>query len=209
MGLINFKVDLSGFDSWIADAVNAKLREIEERYEKEEAKAYDEAALIFFKEVESRYKQMFMRSVRAFYSGYTPVHYERNESLYNLLATEVYDDENYTYLRRDYLFDEMTTYRSGSSGTYGETETLFQTVFEEGWHGGAMHGPGHPEPYNAAYWRQPYMKYTRWSLTPAEREDVSPLDDFNNRIKRLEASSWYDDYYTKLVNDRLAKIRIQ
>ena len=136
-------------------------------------------------------RQIYQSVIADFYADYTPAHYERSYSLYELFYTRM--DFGETPGMR-YGFDpvNMSHFRSG----YGGEDGLYDQVFRHGWHGGADKGPGHPE-HGTPYWRTPYPKFNQWG-DPAEVADMSPLDAFNKRID--ESIDRFSDEFGRLID---------
>ena len=109
-----------------------------------------------------------------FYQDYEPEFYNRRETLYDLLRVKRIDFDKY-----EIDFDpSIMTYRNGQGG--GE-DNLYNTVFRQGWHGGAPSGPQHPNS-GTPMWRRPYPRYPLWGRV-ATRASISPLQEFD----RLDA----------------------
>lgn len=94
------------------------------------------------------------RAVDAFYESYTPHIYKRNESLYT--AYKITVDENEWSLD----IDENGGYLTG---TNYDSNYVYINSFVEGYHGGAVNGPDHPEP------GIPWWKFHGEWLKPATR----------------------------------------
>lgn len=156
------------------------------------------------KKLEKRVHSIFDEVVDEFYGDYNPRFYDRNEhnGMRNLLRTEV---TNSTF---SYWFDEtQLAYRNGYSGEDG----LYETVFRQGWHGGANIGGDMLVPYrtdrnknpiayngngvntwSSAKWQSPYEKYrSRWQK--AKRAPISPLDNFIKKKKKYEKTDLQQD----------------
>lgn len=138
----------------------------------------------FFVAVDGKIHKIFNSVIQDFYSGYSPEYYDRDESLYELLQTEVFEDSLTIW------FDpsKMTSLRSGYSGEDG----LYDQVFRHGWHGGASKGKGHPSP-GTPYWRAPVPYYSRWGRE-APVAAISPLDDMRRRVSDYEKYEMQDDF---------------
>lgn len=74
-----------------------------------------------------------------FYDDYTPNTYNRHGDIYNTYKVTVEIDEFEINYKVD--FDPKYMQYHGGIKDY-----LFNIVFEEGWHGGAISGNGHPDP---------------------------------------------------------------
>lgn len=138
----------------------------------------------FFVVVDERVHEIFNSVIQDFYSSYTPEHYDRNESLYEILQTEVADDS----LSISFEPSKMTPFRSGYDGEDG----LYDQVFRHGWHGGAASGEGHPSS-GTPYWRTPVPYYNRWGHEAAIAS-TSPLDDMRRRVADYEKNEMQADF---------------
>ena len=147
--------------------------------------------------------------------------YHRNKSLYNLLNLPdgVFNTEDH---EQDYLDiydpDQITRDRKG----FG---SLFETVFIQGYHGGAMSissgadiWGAHPHP-GVAYWRTKGMvtypdgttklhKYGRWKSEKAAQKNPSPYKDISEQISSLdsEGGTW-DAIYNQLRDKELSSAK--
>ena len=99
---------------------------------------------------------LFRSAVGRFYDAYEPQKYVRTHSLYNLLQLPTDDRGLVEYGDTMDLIDRSKIHRDRQGG-----DSLFDTVFMEGWHGGAKYiSPDkedawgkHPEP-GIPYWRK-------------------------------------------------------
>jgi len=138
----------------------------------------------FFITADARVREIFNDVVQNFYGSYSTTAYDRNESLYDLLQTEVTDDSFSLWFEPG----NMTAFRSGYSGEDG----LYDQVFRRGWHGGAGSGDGHPD-NGTPYWRTPVPYFTHWGR-PAEIAPISPLDDMILRIEDYQQNEMQADF---------------
>ena len=112
---------------------------------------------------QERIQQIFTKAIDDFYSDYSPTVYKRQKSLYGLLNIPTNGYGMFQSNDPDYMdmYDEsaMTKDRRGGS--------LFHTVFELGYHGGAMSiDPGkadvwgvHPAPGTPYYRKRGIVQY--------------------------------------------------
>ena len=151
----------------VANDLTKRLQELSEtEIENTLKNSYTEYAP--FEQAELR--RIFNDAVDTFYNDYTPVEYDRTHSLYNVLdfKTDEYgmvisNVEGY----RDF-YDESKMVK----GRHGQS--LFDTVFVEGWHGGAASiNPDaaqtwgvHPQPGT------PYYRTSGWVLLPGASKKV-------------------------------------
>lgn len=138
----------------------------------------------FFAVVDEKIHSMFDEVVQGFYSDYTPGFYDRNESLYEILQTELSEDS----LSIQFDPSKMTPFRNGYDGEDG----LYDQVFRRGWHGGAASGEGHPSP-GTPYWRTPVPYYNRWGHEAAFAS-LSPLDELKRRVTDYENYEMQADF---------------
>ena len=156
--------------------------------------------------VERDIRTIFIKVVSAFYDDYTPITYDRSWSLPALLVTEL--DKEKRSLNYDFDPTAMSSFHNGYDGDDG----LYNQVFRHGWHGGAdkiradkaeKYG-AHPEP-GVPYWREPIPYYTRWG-SKAKVADISPLDDFNERLAKYEQGELRDKF-ERLLLEHLQNIK--
>jgi len=134
--------------------------------------------------VDERIQECFRDAVAAFYDNYQPKYYDRNESLYDILDTELTGESYWISFHPE----NMTPYRTGYTGEDG----LYQTVFKEGWHGGAAYGEDHPSP-GVPHWRTPEGIYRYWGRRAAKAAD-SPFDDFKYRLQDYADGLAHEDF---------------
>lgn len=144
--------------------------------------------------VREKAMQIMREVIDAYYADYIPTYYHPRgrKNLYRLMETGVTDNGEVEIW---FDPDRMTPYRSGYTGEDG----LYQTVFREGWHGGAKTGPGHPSPGAAlgpaaAVYRTPYKIYTFWGRT-AYRMATPPLALIQEKIEEYNQNGMVDDFY--------------
>lgn len=155
-------------------------------------------------------------AIKRFYEDYRPHVYKRTESLYDLIEIRAFDDTN--EVEWDYDPTKMVSTRRGMSGG---KEYLFDTVFGQGWHGGAdkiapwkvARYKAHPSP-GVPYYRTPpkgKRRYTKWTKHPAERAAKSPYEMAQAMIQELDEPGgkfWTEyerlaDYYIDKAIEKL------
>ena len=152
-------------------------------------------------ELEMR-KKIVKEAADHFYKDYPPKFYKesRRGSLYQIFNVETTPDIDGGIEAYKGEFDEdAMPYRNGNAGKDG----LYQTVFHEGWHGGAASGPGHPQ-YGTPYWRTPYPKYNKWGSKAAKAE-ISPFDEMILEDEHYTAHDMENDLW-RFWNEEWAKI---
>lgn len=138
-----------------------------------------------------------------FYKNYPPKFYfsghgpgGRRGTLYHVLRIRRFGDTSYQI-----DFDpSVMTYRNGGGG--GEHD-LYQTVFKEGWHGGAKSGDGHPDA-GTPYWRYPYPVYKMWGRKAARAEE-SPYQEIVREYNSRTAAQVQEDL-ERLFHEELRHI---
>ena len=135
------------------------------------------------KYVYNKANEICKSAVDSFYSDYEPKLYKKRKgSLYTAYDIRIINGSQLKFT----LGDEFMKGKHRVSNTY-----IYDTMFKEGWHGGAHKGNGHPNPGDH-YWRTPpsprmmyieeydEMAYVRpwtfWYHRPANRS-VSPYDE--------------------------------
>lgn len=154
----------------------------------------------YFEVADKKIREIYKSVITDFYRDYTPRFYDRRGSLYNLIQTKHGDD----YLQIGFNPSKIA-YRNGYAGEDG----LYETVFRQGWHGGAMvHGSmlypigkyedGKPRAYDGTYKDGVYKPYEdedyKYSWTVANKAAISPLDDFKKRLDVYQESEYQQDY---------------
>lgn len=84
-------------------------------------------------------------AVDSFYNEYTPHLYNRKKSLYDAYDIGIRNGSQLVFTLGHELMN--ASHRVSS-------EYIYDTMFKEGWHGGADKGDGHPSP-GKHYWRTP------------------------------------------------------
>ena len=140
-------------------------------------------------EIERRGKEIFKQVVDDFYGSYSPVVYNRNKSMENILELE------YSSQGMDISYEPSRM--SSTNGTLSG-QGLYELVFKEGYHGGAKFGTGHPNP-GTPYWRQPIDYYYYWSRPAAKSEP--PYDEFDKRFDEYLDGDAYELIATTFDNN--------
>lgn len=131
--------------------------------------------------------------ITEWYSTYDPIFYNRSGSLYNAFKIDIGKDNG------NIEFD---------SSLMGGNDIIFENSFMNGYHGGAIKGPGHPNP-GIPYWRTPIQpierRFKEWGR-PALRS-FSPyyrmISKMNKKIKEInkEKQKEYDE-----ISDKVEKL---
>ena len=98
-----------------------------------------------------RYKQIRKSVVNAWYGSYGPKYYHRTRSLYYFAYPYVEGEDFWV----DYGTEHYYAHHRASP------EVIYANSFQQGWHGGAIGGPGHPSP-GTPYYRTPPPDYSFW-----------------------------------------------
>ena len=189
----------------------------EAKYQKNIRKALD----IFLRDLESittKYEKMLRSelnyiadsTIDAFYEDYDPSTYNRRGDMYNTYKISVKRDKYDIEYEIDFSPEYMKF--------HGDLkEYLFDIVFEQGWHGGANEGEGHPEPGIPWYrdlWATKYAKGFNYDefepsgfwLRRAARS-ASPYEIMSKKMDDY-ISEWNEQYLddvdkccNKLLND--------
>ncbi len=117
----------------------------------------------YFSLLEKKANQCIRAGVRQFYAAYHPRYYHRTFSLYSMAKPVISNNVFQLKIGAEY---------SEGGHTVGEDE-IYETVFEEGYHGGAKYGIGHPSP-GVPRWRKPYPHFTEWGSVA--RQSKPPYD---------------------------------
>lgn len=114
-------------------------------------------------DIKSKVKEIFDEWVNNYYDSYSPKYYTRTNGLKDAYICELYGD--------------TLEFRSNASLLNGShrvsNEYIYDHMFFEGWHGGAISGLNHPAP-GELYWRTPYKEYTRWGSIAASSAAPGP-----------------------------------
>ena len=112
------------------------------------------------KEVRENLEYIGRTAVDMFYEDYQPRKYQRNFDLYNAYKIRVNDTVWEITTDAKYM---IHTHEAGN-------EYIFWNSFENGFHGGAVSGPQHPNP------GEPWWKVRGHWFSPAAGGRVSPLN---------------------------------
>lgn len=155
--------------------------------------------------------RLFNEAIDQFYESYSPKQYTRRYDLYDLLAIHYNDDTglvDYDDVADLIDSDRMPLDRRGNN-------TLFESVFLEGYHGGAtdiyhdedIYGE-HPSP-GTPYWRSGMLRYSkkkgatiwvdnhRWLSAAYQSE--APLIIFAKKMQAAEKGEIYNEF--KRISD--------
>jgi len=206
------------------DAAVALIDRWIDEWAAEEAKKVEVAVSVALKKVDkemakfqrAEIQKVYYKAIKKFYEDYHPhVYTNRTGSLYDLLTIQEFDDSN--KVGWDYDPTKMVSTRKGMPGG---KEYLFETVFGEGWHGGAdkiapqkaaIHRK-HPNP-GTPYYRTPpkgKRRYTKWTRHPAERAEKSPYNMVQEMIAELDepGGKFWTEYHRladKYISEAVAK----
>ena len=171
---------------WIDDYITNLKKEAEEKIQD----ALKETKKEFLPMSEKKIKNIYHSVIEDFYSGYNRHFYTPRGSLYNLL--ECKSDDEYIYISFN---PSKIASRTGYSGEDG----LYQSVFREGWHGGAKFGEGAyypwrkpPTPYDGAI--KPWENLRPFGWGSAIKSSISPLQDFINRFNEYQDGEFESDF---------------
>lgn len=141
------------------------------------------------KRVKFNLELIIERAVDKFYESYSPTMYGRQEGLYTAKKITVNDEE--------WSFDTgptyMTTSYGGEDGGVG-TDYIYINSFEQGFHGGAIGGPDHPEP-GVPWWKAHGEWYKPATQGPAPDSLINP--EAQNYIDEQEQA--YEDEWVKII----------
>lgn len=219
---------IEAIEKRISDRVKQVQAIMNEEVSKEMDKVNDEF-VIKQKEI---VRKVFNKSVQEWYDAYDPVGYRRRFSLFNLLADFEVDKETgqLDYDTAEDLIDKDKM----APNRHGFSEELYETVFEEGYHGGARYitDDGDPDKWGyhpdegTPYWRTAgwvedddgnmYLhRFGRWYSRPAFKSEA-PLKIFKRKLADAEAGEMFDEFKKisnehnetamKHVRERLAKL---
>lgn len=189
------------------DFYNKYLEKLQAKAEEAVKEARENSFKEYFKVAEKRIKEIYEDTITDFYRhgnhSYAP-----RKSLYDLIETKIEDDG----LSIDFNPSKIV-YRKGyaeSSKSEGVTGGLYDIVFRQGWHGGAMingsmlYPVGSPvKPYDGTYEGKslkPFKDNYHYGWKPADKAPISPLNDFRQRIDeyhKIEYQKIYDEIWNK------------
>lgn len=179
------------------------------RYLREIAKSLVEEPKKLQKKYEKRVKDelydSFYEVMSEFYSSYEPWLYKRHsKGLELLLEIEIKNGKVIGSLDATNLPSHRVS-----------NDYIYDTVFKEGWHGGASKGPWSPG--TTLYYRKPTPRqasiqgipaYSKWGRK-AERSGFSPKDESINRMndKMLELNTEYNQEFQSILNNAFQKYK--
>lgn len=135
------------------------------------------------KRVKFNLELILERAVDQFYESYTPNMYRRKEGLYKAGEVTATDDE--WSLRTGAEFIEVD-YPAG-------TDYVFWNSFQNGYHGGAVDGPEHPEP--GVPW---YKAYGEWLRPATPGPSIEGLIEKQDPVGYIEQQE--DNYEKELLS---------
>ena len=170
--------------NWMAEGgwLSSYIEEITADTVKKIENAVDKAKAEFFPRQVKKVSEIYEDVIWDFYGDKSSRYYVPRGSLYNLFDCKT-DGECLIMNFKPENFPSRTGY-AGEDG-------LYQTVFREGWHGGAKHN-------GSLLYRTPYPYYTYWG-SPAEHASISPLEDFRQRWYHYEDTEFEADL-NKTIN---------
>lgn len=155
-------------------------------------------------------EEICKNEIDRFYREYSPDKDKkvrlRNGYAYKMVYKRKYDLKNVYNLdvtkNGDFIFELGSEFMKKKHRV--DNEYIYEKMFEEGWHGGAHDGPGHPNP-GKNYWRTPSVDdeehgikaYSYWWDKPAAKS-TSPYENIinkwnsymNGQGKKMELETW-------------------
>lgn len=198
-------------DDQVVRNVDIYTEQLKKRLHELGNRAVKKATHDLFGYMEIEIGMIFRDIVDEYYADYSPLFYNRNESLYNILITGRSENPDNPTMFIELDPGMMTGYRSGYQGGDG----LYDTVFRKGWHGGADKDKNgmHPDE-GTPYYRTPYpyhegdtTGYWNWGYE-ADRMKEAPIVMFANRLQEA-ASGRFADEYKRLIQQNTAGIKIE
>lgn len=132
---------------------------------------------IMMPEIKEDLDKIIKNHIMIFYDQYPPIYYRRKRGLLDSYKI-TYDQ---SVLTMDFDSDFIPNHYNNVSTGY-----IFDTVFMEGYHGGAKNGPNHPSP-KVPYWRTPspfsqaaksgIPAYSLWGRPAIQTESPNKLVD--------------------------------
>lgn len=159
--------------------------------------AAKEAAVEVLDEMELNLQEIYRRIIDEFYADYSPDHYERTGSLYNLLDIENKEGT------LDWGFEsgKATSFERG-----GGSDGLYEHVFRQGWHGGSTGTDKNGYTVRVPSWRSPVQWYSHWGSV-AEQAPRSPLEAWEQEVDAYKTDV-LPQRYNALYQKQIQKIRI-
>lgn len=171
----------------MADNTEAMKKYIEKYWQTKIDKAINAAIPLVIKEVTADIEKIYQEKVvDEFYDGYDPMFYHRRRSLESLMEISSMGSGQNSVLKLSFNPSAMTLTHVGPNKSYSD-DTLYNTVFKEGFHGGASIG-GTGRGYR---YRTPYPFYSRWG-SYAKMEDKSPFDRIKEELQLYEKTTGPD-----------------
>lgn len=163
---------------WNLVVNNNAIQKLVNRVKKQMYDAALSAAHEILDEMEQDLNRFYYDIIKDFYSDYSPVFYNRAESLYDLLVIS----NNQEGLTGGFDSDNATAFERG-----GGSDGLYEHVFRQGWHGGATGTDKHGMTVRVPSWREPFPWYSHWGKQAA-RARISPLDAWNESLETYKSS---------------------
>lgn len=161
--MISFKIDASGLKR-AADKVEKLANSIEVA----EKKTNEEMP----KKLQPYFEYASRQGITEWYEAYNPIYYGRTMSLLHVF--EVQPETGLVNINLD-------SGRLGGHRVNGDY--IYEHIFKDGFHGGAIGGPNHPSP-GTPYWRTG-IGFSHWGNPAVQTE--SAYDLMIQRIKEQEA----------------------
>lgn len=139
-------------------------------------------------------REMMEYAAQEFYEDYTPRTYKRKGSMDEFYNVVVTDTASWVELGEEFSDTKHSV----------NNEYIFETMFIEGWHGGADDGDFHPDP-GTPWYRKYNSTFNMWHwLRKAERmpDGVSPYSIFCEQYDTY-ASSGYKEMSLKIFYKHL------
>ena len=205
------------------DFYKSYISKLQTKAEEAVKDAQDKAFAEYFKVADKKIQKIYRSVITDFYKSYKPNFYERRDggSLYKLLETKCNKNE----LSINFNPSKIS-YRNGyaeSSNSEGVKGGLYDLVFRQGWHGGAMingkmrypvgiQNNGLYKPYDGLYDGSRYKAYEtyddilnfRWKKA---YQTKAPLEDFRSRINEYQKTEYQQDY-EKIWNKYKSNIKV-
>lgn len=152
-------------------------------------KLYDK----YTKNVKNGLNKIAIRVINDYYDYKTT--YKREWDLYNAYKIIANDDS------WGIIYDSSSLKKHGELNEY-----IFDYMFGQGYHGGAIDGEGHPNP-GIPYWRAG-AHFERWGK-PAYQDDASPYEIIENECSEYldEMAEAFIDEFTKWFHNKVNEMK--
>ena len=158
---------------WDLTINNSAIQKIVQRVREIMYEAAYSAAVELMNGMEQDLRKIYHDTVSEFYADYSPVFYDRTESLYTLLELENTGSE----MSWGFESNNATAFERG-----GGSAGLYEHVFRQGWHGGATGTDSRGYTARIPSWRTPYPYFTQWGNV-APQAPRSPLDAWTQEVE--------------------------